>query len=100
MTEQEYARFMEEVAVRAKQISPDTFVSFWNFGSIMDPHRTGYKGEDNTGRVWWVNSPDDEGPAVTALDLMEAHAGITWERVYAREEQWSRDTDLFHGLFR
>ena len=69
------------------------------YGSIMDPYGTGYQGEDNSGRVWWVGN-GDHGSAVTAWDFLRAHPEVTWEEIYAREEQWSCDADPFHGIFR
>jgi hypothetical protein len=84
----------------AKEIDPETFVTWWEYGSIMDPYRTGYQGEDAVGRVWWIRNADDEGARVTAWDFIEAHPAVTWEEIYPREEQWSRDLDPFHGVFR
>ncbi len=55
--------------------------------------------EQNRPRLRLV-SPDDEGARVTAWDFIEAHPAVTWEEIYAREEQWSRDLDPFHGGFR
>ena len=89
MTDQEYAEFMREIAARAKEISSDTFTSYWTWSSIMDPYCTGYEGEDNVGRVWWVGDPD--GPAVTAWDVRKAHPEIDWADIESREEKWSRD---------
>jgi hypothetical protein len=56
----------------AKKIDPGTFVSWFQCRSIVDPCDTGYQGEDNIGRVWWVRNPDDEGAPVTAWDLAVA----------------------------
>jgi len=41
--------------------------------------------------VWWVCNPGDDGPAVTAWDFLEAHLEVTWDVIYSREEDWSRD---------
>ena len=49
--------------------------------------------------VWWVGN-GDHGSAVTAWDFLRAHPEVTWEEIYAREEQWSCDADPFHGIFR
>jgi hypothetical protein len=88
----------------AKEIDRETFVSWFEYGSIMDPYNTGYEGEDNSGRVWWVRNRDGDGPPVTAWDFIEAHPEMDlnamWDEIYGREEQWSRDTDPFHGIFR
>jgi hypothetical protein len=84
----------------AKKIDPGTFVSWFQHGSTMDPYSTCHEGEDNIGRVWWVRNPDDEDAPVTAWDFIKAHPLVAWDEIYAREEQWWRDLDPFHGMFR
>jgi hypothetical protein len=79
----------------ARQIDPETFVSWWEYGSIVDPYATGYRGEDNIGRTWWVANPDGSGPPVTAWDFAATHPELDLgpKELRAREEQWSRDSD-------
>jgi hypothetical protein len=85
----------------AKAIDPDSFVSWWTYGSVLDPYGLGPPDcEDNVGRVWWVSNADDDSFAVTAWDFTKAYPEVSSEEIYAREEQWSKDTDLLHGIFR
>jgi hypothetical protein len=84
MTEQ-LTEFMPNVAARAKEIDPEAFVSWWEYGSIMDPYNTGYDGEDNSGRVWWVTNADGDDFAVTGEDYLAAHPSATWDDIYFRE---------------
>jgi hypothetical protein len=107
----------EMVAKRATEIDPERFVSFFSYGSDCDPY--GFLGEaiergeldpddenlavevvSQIGRIWWVLNPDDDGFPVDACDFLEAHPEVSWDEIYAREEQWSRDLDPFHGIFR
>ena len=99
----------EMVTARAKEIDPERFVSFFSYGSIADPYGFGIDCDDEEaarelmdqfGRIWWLQNPDDDGFPVTAWDFLRSHPEATWEEVYAREEQWSRDIDPFHGVFR
>jgi hypothetical protein len=80
--QQERAKLYEEVAERAKAIDPATFSAYWTYGSIADPYNTGWEGEDNVGRVWWIY--DNTGPAVTAWDFLSAHPEVDWNSIYAR----------------
>ncbi len=106
----------EMVAARAKEINPEKFVSFFTYGADCDPYgflraavERGELDRDDpgvrlqlgqSGRIWWVRNPDDDGFPVTAGDLMEEYPNVDWNEIYAREEQWSRDLDRFHGLLR
>ena len=44
--------------------------------------------------------PRSRDLTVTAWDFLEAQPEVSWDEIYGREEQWSRDSDPFHGMFR
>jgi hypothetical protein len=92
-SEEMHAAFWQEIERAARDIDPERFESFWTYGSIVDPYCTGYEGEDNAGRVWWVRDPGEL--EVTAWDFLGAHPELTWEDIYEREMEWSIKSDPF-----